>query len=114
MSQNYQKTMKVHDTGPPVLSQIRRKSDGKPEDLTGASIRFLMHAADGTVLVDTPAGGQLPLKDGILRYDWVAGDTDTVGRHLALFEVVFPGGRKESYPTEGYMWFTFDEDLNDT
>lgn len=111
MASNYERTIKVHDTGPSVKGQVR-KSSGAPLPLTGASVRFLMYSVDGVALVDAPAFIELPTTEGIMRYDWQPDDTLVVGRHRALFELTLDGGAKESYPNEGYMWITIEEDLN--
>ncbi len=115
MADNYQRTLKQHDTGEPVLIQICSEATGKPLDVTGATGSFLMYAVDGTELVNAPLLVQLPTTAGIIRYDWQAGDTDLIGRHRALFELTFAGATlRESYPREGYMWFTIEEALNET
>lgn len=119
MSTTYERTMKRHDTGPPVRGRIINKSNGQPEDMTGGSVLFLMYSIDPvtgelTEVVNAAGVVESPGADGRVRYDWSAGDTDVdPARYLALFEATTAAGRKESYPTEGYMHINIEEDLND-
>jgi CO dehydrogenase nickel-insertion accessory protein CooC1 len=110
--------MKKHDTGPPVRGQIVSSYNGQPVDLTNSTITFIMYrfSDDGTrvAVVDTDATIELPETEGFVRYDWSAGDTETIGNHQALFQVVYEGGVvKESYPNKGYIEIRIEDDLND-
>jgi hypothetical protein len=118
MSRKYVMNMKKNDTGPPVRAQVLSSANGQPVDFTGAAVTFIMYrfSDDGTrvSVVDTTAIIESPATDGYLRYDWVDGDTDTIGNHQALFQVIYSGGTvKESYPTRGFMEIRIEDDLND-
>jgi len=79
-------------------------NDGSAVNLTGATVTFSMRSGPaatpkvnaGTVnIVGDPALG-------MVRYDWAAGDTDTVGTYLATF-LVTAGGETQSYPGAGFL-----------
>lgn len=117
MTDSYLKPMKRHDTGEPIRVQITSQANGEPVDLTGVSGSFHMYQVndDGsmTELVNAPASVESPTTEGIVRYDWQVGDTTVVGLHLAEFELIFQGSRKESYPREGYIDVSIEPDLDD-
>lgn len=113
MSKNFERTLKKGDTGPPVRSQVRQKSDGKAPDWDLASVRFVMLQVDSdgglTELVNAVAAVEAPAAtSGTLLYDWAPGDTDVVGRFMAFFEVTDQAGVVESYPEEGYIWINIE------
>ena len=117
-SKDLVRQMKQYDTGEPVRIQIVRKSNGQAQDLTSATATFLMYQVEDdntmTELVNSAATVESPETGGYITYTWSAGDTDTVGNHLALFEVELAGGVKESYPRHGYIEIRIESDLNNT
>lgn len=107
------RTVKRNDTGPPVRVQVCNESNGSPQDFGAvASVSFHMTSIDGTLKVDSAAAVEAPAEDGILRYDWAVGDTDTAGKYDAEFEVTFASGAKETYPADGFIEITIIEDLD--
>jgi hypothetical protein len=90
--------IKRNDTSPSFLLELDLPSG---TDLTGATVRFHMAQADGTVIVDA-AGSVESVSDQTIRYDWIAADTATSGMYNAEFEVTFSGGAVETFPNEGY------------
>jgi hypothetical protein len=109
--------MKKHDTGPPVRAHLLSAENGLPVDLEDSSATFIMYlfGDDGSrnEIVKTAAVIETPEADGYIRYDWVDGDTETVGNHKALFEIVYSSGVKESYPSKGYIEIRIEDDLDD-
>lgn len=73
-------------------------------NLTGATVKFIMKATPtGTAKVNAAAVVVGPAVDGVVQYNWAAGDTDTAGLFLAEFEVTFADATKHSFPNDGYI-----------
>ena len=116
---NHIRHMKKHDTGEPVRVAIVNKSNDTAQDLTGATVLFLMYKVDddtglNTQVISSAATIESPETDGYITYEWQTGDTDEVGNFLALFEVTYASGVIESYPRHGYIEIRIEDDLNDT
>lgn len=56
------------------------------------------------VVVDAPARR--------VRYEWVAGDTDTPGTYQAEWEVIFPTGKPQTFPLLTYHSIDILADLD--
>jgi hypothetical protein len=104
-------TVKQHDTKNPVVAILKR--DGVAVDLTEAeAIYFHMQQVKG----DTIVAGEAEVVDlhespGWVQYNWVATDTDVVGRYRAEFEVLWPDDRRETFPSDGYIEVSIIADL---
>ena len=88
-----------NDTYPPI-SGVCADEHGNPIDLTGSSVRFHMRhkdtdelVVDSAALIDTASAGEVV-------YDWNIGDTATPGAFSAEFEVTYPDGGVETFPTD--------------
>lgn len=103
--------IKQNDTAP-ALRAILKDGDGEAIDLTDATIRFHMREIGGsTVKVDGVSPAQLPPTSGIVQYDWVAADTDTVGSYQGEFEVTYSDGSIETFPNNGYIRIQITDDI---
>lgn len=72
-------------------------------NIVGASVRFhLRPIGSSQVTVDAPAT-IVTADEGIVRYDWQAADTDTIGAHQAEFEVTYADASIETFPNDGYI-----------
>ena len=92
--------IKRGDRAPSLLYRLRPKVD-----LTGATgVVFNMRAADGSVIINR-ALAQIDgdPTQGVLRYDWQAGDTATPGTFESEFEVTLAGGLATTFPTPDYI-----------
>lgn len=71
-------------------------------DLTDADVVLcLKHRTGGTELrLDMTVTSAI---DGEVEYAWVDGDTESAGYYDADIEVTFPGGAKQSFPTDGAL-----------
>lgn len=84
-----------------------------PFDLTSVtSAKFIMKTATGnTVRVNSPAV-IVDAPGGVLRYDWVSGDTSVPGSYTAEFELTFSGGKPQTVPTKSYITVDVLADLD--
>lgn len=103
MADNYRFEMSKDDTSPLIQVTCKDKS-GTVVPVTGATnILFEMLTQDkvtqkvnnnsNTSIIDGP--------NGIIRYDWQTGDTDTAGTFLSRFKVTFSDGTIETFPNAG-------------
>ena len=95
------------------LARTLQDSLGAAVDLTGATVKFLMRKkreATAPLKVNV-AAVVVAAASGQVRYDWAAGDTDTVGTYKAEFEVTFADGRKQSFPNSGYLLVLVTQEL---
>ena len=101
--------MKQSDTQPRMLATLQ-DGDGAAINLTGASVRFHMRTLGGSTVVDA-AATIITAASGLVRYDWVAADTDTVGSYQAEFEVTYPDTTVETFPNSGYIRVEITDDI---
>ncbi len=99
------------DLLPSILATLK-DTDGAAIDLSGCTVKFHMKKGS-TVLVDSACTIDSAL-GGIVRYDWVAGDTDVdidldgYCRCEGEFEVtVTATSKKQRYPTARDLWIIF-------
>jgi len=94
--------IKQNDTSPAMLATLQ-DANGDAVDITAASVRFhLRPISSQTVTVDGAATIVTAL-DGLVRYDWQAADTSTVGSYQAEFEVTYADSTVETFPNDGYI-----------
>lgn len=107
-------SLKAHDRLPSIQATLKNP-DGSLLDLTGAtSVKFIMKLKDapGTVKVNAAAVVVAPATGGIVRYDWLAIDTDAVGSYQAEWEITWTGGKKQTVPTTSYHTIDVLADLD--
>lgn len=93
--------LKAADTAP-VLEATLEDASGEPIDLTGASVGFAMiEPRNGATVIDAGAN-VADAANGLVRYPWADGDTDTPGRYRAEFVVTYADGTVETFPNAGY------------
>jgi len=49
--------------------------------------------------------------EGLVRYNWTAADTDTVGSYQAEFEVTYADASIETFPNDGYIRVEIIDDI---
>ena len=90
----------------PSLKAILLDTDGKtPIDLTGCDVAFRIQLADGT---GTVFGGDCEIvgdpTEGVVQYDWQAGNTAKDGVYRAEWVVTFLDGKMMTWPNSKYVW----------
>ncbi len=88
--------IKQNDTSP-ALQVTLKDGDGNAVDVTGATTVFSM-SVGGVTKVSEQSVTAVTAASGIVKYDWQAGDTGTVGNYLGEFEVTFGDGTIQTYP----------------
>src|SRR5688500_17423499 len=107
-------TFKSGDT-PPVYADLTEIVDGVegPLNLTGASAEFLMRDIGGGLPdVAAPAVIESPPVNGVVRYDWGAGETDVPGEYEASFRITFAGGEQQTYPNEDFIYIIIEASVD--
>ena len=92
--------VRENDLQPVAETVIKRGSNIVDLTAEGASaVTITMrHRYESAVKIDAAAATIFDGPNGVLRYTWVAADTDTPGVYLADWTVTFPGG-PETFPT---------------
>lgn len=103
-------TIKQNDTSPSLEATL---SDANlvPVNLTAATVMLHMKAIGGDLILDE----QMTLTDaenGVVQYDWRAGDTATVGTYYVEFEVTYLDGSVETFPNTGNAVVVITSSLN--
>lgn len=101
--------IKRNDTSPSI-SGTCKDADDVVIDLTSATVRFHMLDDDGETVIDT-AATLADAANGLVRYDWVAADTDTAGGFRGEFEVTYYDSTIETFPNRGFIPIRIYEDL---
>jgi hypothetical protein len=99
--------IKRNDTSPSIRYALSPTS----VDLTGATVRFHMRARGGATVVYSAASVVTATGTPTVEYDWDAADTDTAGVYEAEFEVTYPVGAIETFPSVGYIRVSIEEDI---
>ena len=102
--------IKQNDTSPSVQAALT-DANNTAISLNGATVMFHMEAVDGTLKVDA----EMTVTDaegGVVQYDWVSGDTDTVGTYYVEFEVTYSDGAVETFPNNNKEVIIIRPELN--
>ena len=88
-----------------ALNRTLTDEDGNPENLTSASVTFLMEEPDGTEVIrdSTNAGLTTDGSDGQIYYSWSDTDTATPGSYRARFIIEKASGRQETWPNHRWL-----------
>ena len=103
-------SIKQNDTSPSLQATLKDAALD-PINLTAANVRIHMKSVDGTLKIDQPMTVVTPLQ-GLVQYDWQAGDTDTVGTYYVEFEVTYADNSIETFPNNGSKVISVVRELN--
>lgn len=103
--------MKRNDLLPSIAAILSYAGLGVIDLTNAASVKFIMRMPGASVPKVNRAASFVDRPSGRVQYDWVAGDTDTVGRYRAEFEVTDSSGKKLTAPNEGYFMVNIVADL---
>ena len=93
-------TIKKGDTSPSIQSTLKDAS-GTAVDIAGATVKIHMKALGSSVLKVDQTMTIVNASGGIVKYDWTASDTDTVGTYYVEFEVTRADSSIETFPNNG-------------
>lgn len=102
--------IKQNDTSPSVLATLKDATD-TAVNLTAASVRIHMRDVAGSLKIDS-AVEIINAQNGVIRYDWLAADTDTAGTYYVEFEVTYTDGAIETFPNTGKEVVIIQPELN--
>jgi hypothetical protein len=95
------KHVKQNDTKPFVKAVLSEVTGSPPQasavNLTGATVKFIMRLSGSSTAKVATTATISTAASGIVRYEWVAADTDTLGNYIGEFEVTDSGGNIETF-----------------
>lgn len=92
----------------PEIEVILRGIDGKPLNLVGVTVVFRMCDTAGAVKVSA-AATITDAANGVVKYTWVTGDTDTAALFNAVFKATFPAAKPITFPTIGFITIRIED-----
>jgi hypothetical protein len=109
--------MKQHDTAPSIQAVLRQPpvapaTIGPFVDVTGATVTFILKAVGGTTPAVNSAAVVVTPTAGLVQYNWAVGDTAAIGDYNAEWQVIYPSGKKQTFPGFGYSPVHIDADLD--
>ena len=102
--------IKKNDTSPSMLAELKDGSD-VAIDLTGATVRFHMRRIGSDLVVTDQPCSIVTALSGLVRYDWSASDTDTIGSYQVEFEVTYSNFSIETFPNNKYIEVEITDDI---
>ena len=102
--------IKQNDTVPSIRAELQN-GNGDAVDLIDATVQFHMRAIGANQTTVDAAAVVVSAASGIVQYNWIAADTDTIGSYQAEFEVTYPDGTIETFPNNGYIRVEIIDDI---
>lgn len=98
------------DTLPAMATTILDPYDGV-FDLTDCSVMFVLRAMNASAPIVHRAATIIAARAGTVEYSWQAGDTATTGIFAAVFIITTGDGGTYTYPNDGYLEVSVEENL---
>jgi hypothetical protein len=92
------------------IKAMLKDASGAPVDLTDCSVSFHMASLNRPAVISRAAHIE-DAGNGEVWMVWAPGETDIAGIFRAEFEVVYQDGRKETFPSNGYISIQILDDL---
>jgi len=93
-----------------AIRAILKDANGNPINLTNCDVSFTM-APLGRAAVVSRAIYIQDATAGEVWVVWAPGETNTSGIYQAEFKVVYPDGKVETFPSDGYISIQIMNDL---
>jgi hypothetical protein len=93
---------KQYDTAPTIQVQLT-DSTGAPIDVTGSTVFFVMKAPGAGTTKIKSAGVLVTPASGVVSYSPTGTDLDTAGSYQAEWQLVYPSGKRQTFPDPGYL-----------
>lgn len=107
---------KKGDLAPSIIYDLTRVgANADVVDLSGATVKFIMRpqAPGSTVKINAAATIVNNTNPARVRYDPVAGDTDTSGQQVGEWQVTYATGEVETFPNARFISILIRDDLAD-
>lgn len=103
--------LKQNDTSPSIQATLTDAS-GAAVNIAGASVRFHMKNMTNSGVIVDRAATVVNAANGIVRYDWLAADTQKTGMFLCEFEVTYSDSSIETFPNDAKIVVSIEQELN--
>lgn len=102
--------LKRNDTHTPITATFRN-TDGSLVDLTDCRVNFIM-IISRTQQINRSVN-YIDAENGRVIFSFAQGESTTIGKFKAEFEVVYPDGTAETFPNSDYLVVQILPDLGD-
>lgn len=105
--------MKQNDTRPAMFRSLSQTIDGASSvlSLAAASRVDLYFRPQNSAYVIAGTCAIASAVGGVVRHDWIAGETATTGVFNAEFQITWNDGGIETVPNDGYFSVEFVDDI---
>jgi hypothetical protein len=96
----------------PVLKETFTRPNGTRYSLEGATVNLTIRALTADAPLTLTGSIAIPnAVEGEATYTPSTQDTRTPGEYMANWQVVFPDGSEMTFPTDGYLWVSIQQNL---